>query len=110
AVATGRSDDPPVDTESVEYVKNDFGAINERGVEARRGRSGPEILSEFRDVTAQRLKDLREHGAFERPSVYPVTTTPLKDLWPIRLLDFCYHEQDIRSATNRPGHLDGAVA
>src|SRR5207245_6914011 len=68
------------------------------------------VLEEFREVSAQRIKDLREPGAFEKASVYPVTTTALRDLWPIRLLDFCYHEQDIRSATDRPGHLDGAVA
>lgn len=99
--------------EEIPHVRNEFGRLNEAGVAARRPQPGPGILEDFRDATTQRLKDL----AALAPEAWnegklrtPFGESPLIGFMPIRLLDLLYHEQDIRRATGRPGHLQGAVA
>ena len=41
------------------HVKNEMGRANEVGVDARRAMSGAAVLDEFRQVTAERLAQLR---------------------------------------------------
>jgi len=41
------------------HVKNEMGRANEVGVDARRAMSGAAVLEEFRQVTAERLAQLR---------------------------------------------------
>jgi uncharacterized protein (TIGR03083 family) len=92
------------------HVKNDLGRANEVGVDARRARSGPEVLEEFRQVTAGRLAQLRQ---LTDQDLAAQTTTPdgrpgsVADLLTLRLMDSWSHEQDIRRAIGRPGDLEG---
>ena len=115
AAAIGRPPAPPLENPSrFPYVKDDIQAGNEREVEWRRSRSGAEVLAEYREVVALRLAQLRDLDQ-TKPMTDGDTPIGLKDIpWarflPVRATDFFYHEQDMRRATNRPGHLKGAVA
>ncbi len=99
----GRGDDRP-------YVKNDFAARNERWVDARRSRPGPEVLEELREVTARRLEVLASMpaAAYDEIGWSPVGQVPYREFMEIRVLDSWVHEQDVRRAVGRPGGLGGA--
>jgi len=94
------------------YVLNPIGELNEAWVEERRARPGREVLAEFEDVTGRRLLALRamtdEQLEAESPS--PIGTVPYATFMDVRIMDCWVHEQDIRRALRRPGHLDGPAA
>jgi uncharacterized protein (TIGR03083 family) len=94
------------------HVKNDFGRINEVFVDSRRDLTGEEALAEFRSVTTDRLAQLRAFGPdeFGAASFTPVGPGTVRDLLPFRVFDSWVHEQDMRRAVGRPGHLQGPVA
>jgi uncharacterized protein (TIGR03083 family) len=98
--------------DDVPHVKNDVGRTNERFVGSRRGYTGAEALAEFQEVTAERLAQLRGFGPddFGADSFTPVGPGTVRDLLPFRIFDAWVHEQDMRGAVDRPGHLDGPVA
>ena len=110
--ATGGPPAPPIDRAAFPHVKNDFQEMTERGVQARRGRTGPEVLEELREASAARLAQLRalDEAGWEGNVELPVGSVPQRKILPMRITDLVYHEQDIRRATGRPGHLDGAAA
>jgi len=94
------------------HVANPIGAANEAWVDERRGRPGAEVLEEFRDVTASRLDQLRamSDDDFDRVGFTPEGEGPYRTFMEIRLFDCWVHEQDIRLALGRPGHLGGPIA
>jgi uncharacterized protein (TIGR03083 family) len=94
------------------HVKNEIGRTNERFVDSRRGYPGAEALAEFQQVTDERLAQLRGFGPddFGADSFTPVGPGTVRDLLPFRIFDAWVHEQDMRRAVDRPGHLDGPVA
>lgn len=94
------------------HIKNDFGASNELFVDSRRSRSGADVLAEFREVTGERLADLRNYGPddFAKDTWTPAGPGAVRDLLPFRIFDSWVHERDMRRAVGRPGHLDGPVA
>jgi uncharacterized protein (TIGR03083 family) len=94
------------------HIKNPMGALNEAWVASFRGRPGREVLAEFRAVTEMRLEALRAMTADELDAemVGPVGPQPYREFLQIRLMDSWVHEQDIRRAVGRPGHLDGPAA
>ena len=101
---------PPDDGADRPHVKNDFAARNETWVEARRGRSGPEVLQEFRQVTARRLDVLASmpRAKFDEIGWSPVGQVPYRVFMEVRVFDSWVHEQDVRRAVGRPGGLGGA--
>lgn len=115
AAALGRPPAPALDDpDRFPYIKDEIQKGNEREVEWRRGRSGAEVLAEYREVIAERLAQLRNLDQ-SKPMGEGDTPIGLKDIpWarflPVRVSDFFYHEQDMRRAANKPGHLNGAVA
>ncbi|MHB8329360.1 MAG: maleylpyruvate isomerase family mycothiol-dependent enzyme [Acidimicrobiales bacterium] len=114
-VGTERSllgETPPPSPPPLPHVRNDMGASNEAWVAARRSMPGPEVLAEFRDVTAQRLDQLRSWPAerFDEVGPSPVGQVPYREFMHVRVMDCWVHEQDIRVATGRPGHNDGPIA
>jgi uncharacterized protein (TIGR03083 family) len=99
------------------HVKNPLGAANEIGVDFRRPWPGAKVLEEFREVTAARHAqlDALTDEDLQRETETPIGVRPLSDMLTLRLMDTWSHEQDIRRAVGRPGHLegpavDGAVA
>lgn len=94
------------------HVRNPIGEANEAWVDARRGLTGEEVLAEFRDVTHRRLEQLNAMGPedFDRIGFTPEGEGPYRAFMEIRLFDCWEHEQDIRRAVGRHGHLDGPIA
>ncbi|HUP75880.1 MAG TPA: maleylpyruvate isomerase family mycothiol-dependent enzyme [Acidimicrobiales bacterium] len=98
-------------TEYPAYVQNDIGRFNEDAVALRRHRSGAEVLAEFNAVTAQREHALAAMSTedFDKVGWSPVGEVPYRRFMTVRLFDCWAHEQDIRRAVVRPGHLEGPV-
>jgi uncharacterized protein (TIGR03083 family) len=100
------------DPGSVDHVKNPIGEFNEREVALRRDRSGAEVLAELEELTALRIETLRngDEPYFAQERVTPTGPGTMLDFLSIRILDSWVHEQDIRRAVGRPGHLTGGPA
>jgi len=96
----------------VEHVKNPIGQVNEHEVDARRPRTGAAVLAEWDDLTALRLRTLRDadEAYFDAPAQTPTGAGTVADFLHIRVLDCWSHEQDMRRAVGRPGGFDGASA
>jgi uncharacterized protein (TIGR03083 family) len=97
--------------QDMQHVKNDIGKFNEVWVDFRRSWPGAQVLAEFQDVTAERLRVLRAMSPadFSQPTQTPVGPGTVRDFMHIRIFDCWVHEQDIRRAVGRPGHLTGPV-
>lgn len=95
-----------------EHVKNPIGAANENEIDSRRHLSGTEVLAEWNDIAHRRLATLRAADAdyFAAPAMTPTGPGTLADFLHIRVLDCWVHEQDMRRAVGRPGHLGGPAA
>jgi len=102
--------DPPL-SEYPAYVKNEIGRFNEDAIALRRPRSGADVLAEFDDVVAQRERALAAMTTedFDKAGWSPIGDVPYRRFMIVRLFDCWVHEQDIRRAVNRPGHLTGPV-
>ena len=96
----------------VSHTRNAIGQSNEVGVDYRRPWAGARVLAEFREVTAARLAQLRAFTDedFARPVDTPAGPGTLADMLNLRVMDSWAHEQDIRRAVGRPGHLEGPAA
>jgi uncharacterized protein (TIGR03083 family) len=94
------------------HVRNPLGAGIEGWVAERRDRSPAEVLDEFRQVTAARSAalDAMTDEQWEAPTNSPAGQIPYGEFMQIRVMDNWVHEQDIRRAVGRPGHLEGPVA
>jgi uncharacterized protein (TIGR03083 family) len=94
------------------HVHNEIGARNEGWVVSLRGTSGPEVLANFSDVTKRRLAQLRDWptSRFDEVGPSPTGMVPYREFMQVRVMDCWVHEQDIRVATARPGHRQGAAA
>ncbi|MDE0205238.1 MAG: maleylpyruvate isomerase family mycothiol-dependent enzyme [Candidatus Tectomicrobia bacterium] len=97
--------------EEMGHVHNDIGRGNEIWVDFLRSRTGGHVLEAFREVTATRLQRLRGMSAddFSEPTQTPVGPGTVRDFMVIRIFDCWVHEQDIRRAVGRPGHMEGPV-
>ena len=94
------------------FVRNEMGRNNEILVDWRRPSPGSAIQKEFREVTSQRLELLRAMvpADFDQATDTPIGPGTIRDFLAIRIFDAWVHEQDIRRALGRPGHLEGPVA
>jgi uncharacterized protein (TIGR03083 family) len=94
------------------HALNPMGEANEGWVAGWRGQPGPVVLAAFRDVTERRLAALRAMAAadWEAQTATPVGPGPYRLFMEIRVFDCWVHEQDVRRAVGRPGHLSGPVA
>jgi uncharacterized protein (TIGR03083 family) len=103
---------PPALEERPSHIRNDVGAANEAVVEVRRSWSGRQVLDELREVSEERLAQLGEMSDEDlaKDSWTPVGPGTYRDLIKVRAFDAWVHEQDIREAVGRPGHLEGPVA
>jgi uncharacterized protein (TIGR03083 family) len=99
-------------SDGLPHVKNEFGHSNEIFVDSRRSWSGADALTEFDDVTGERLAQLHGFGPddFGSDSWTPVGPGTVRDLLPFRIFDSWVHEQDMRRAVRHPGDLEGVVA
>jgi uncharacterized protein (TIGR03083 family) len=112
STAMGMEQPPSRDIDGIAHVADDFQRLNELGVHARRVLPGAQILDEFRTASTQRLKTLTglDEAGWAATDRSPLGELPTRSFVAIRVLDVFFHEQDIRRAVGRPGHLDGEVA
>jgi len=105
--------DPPptADISGLAHVKTPFGEMMEVPVQARRHLPGAEVLAEYRHVIERRLAQLRAMSPdeFEKIGWSPVGDVPYRQFMYVRCFDSWMHEQDMRRAVERPGHLEGPV-
>lgn len=95
-----------------DYVRNPIGEANEHEVDARRALPGADVLEQWNEIAAARLATLRSAGDdyFDRETMTPTGPGTVADFLHIRVLDCWAHEQDMRRAVGKPGHLSGPVA
>ena len=103
---------PDVPSDLGAHVRNDIGRVNEAWITALRDSPHPDLLADFRAVTAERLASLRAMSAeeFNAPSWTPAGNATYARFMQIRIFDCWMHEQDIRAAVGLPGNEDGAAA
>lgn len=91
------------------HVKGAFAEHTEVDVDLRRGRSRDEQLAEARETFDRRAEVLGELSAedMEQPMKGVLGTDVAVKVLGVRLFDLYAHEQDIRRAADRPGHLQG---
>ncbi|HVL91440.1 MAG TPA: maleylpyruvate isomerase family mycothiol-dependent enzyme [Actinomycetota bacterium] len=94
------------------HVRNELGAMNEAQIEERRAWAPEDVLTEFLELTAERLKVLAELSPAEMDAEVtgPLGKGKLRDFLQIRVMDSFLHEQDMRRATGNPGSMDGEAA
>ena len=92
---------------SLPHVQSDFGRITEVPVDLRRSWAREAVLIELADRVSRRTAELEEgpHAA-DAEVMGPFGPAPLSRVLRMRTLDTWVHEQDIRDALGRPGHLD----
>ena len=104
---------PDVDVSHIDRIADDpFGASIESWVEARRATPGPEVAAELDTVVARRTAQLEAMTDDEWAAVgwSPIGEVPYRRFMVVRVFDCWMHEQDIRRATGREGHLEGPCA
>ena len=91
------------------HVRNDFGRVNEQWVESYRGRPPAEVVADLRDVVARRRTAVAgmDQAAFDEDSFTPAGPDTYGRFMRVRVMDVWFHDQDIREAIGRPGHLEG---
>ncbi len=97
---------------NVDHVRNDIGRSNEVVVDWRRPRPGTQVLEEFQKLTSQRMIALRamSDADFQVETQTPIGPGTVAEFLRLRIFDAWIHEQDIRRAVGRSGHLEGPVA
>lgn len=100
-----------VDVSTLDHVRNDIGALNERWVRKLRGLPSAELHEMFRAVTAQRRSELSDLPGEQWDSI---TATPAGPdsygrFMRVRVFDCWMHELDIRDAVDRPANADELV-
>ena len=107
-------EEPPVsiDVTTLAHVRNATGAANEQWVRALRPEPPQAMLLRFHEVIRRRAESLSAMGPeeFDIRTQTPVGLAPYRRFMEIRVFDCWLHEQDIRSAVERPGHEDGRCA
>lgn len=91
------------------HVRNDIGRLNEIWVQQYRDRPVTDLLADLGEVLISRRAALAamDQAAFDAPSWTPAGEDTYGRFMQIRVFDQWYHEQDVREATGRRGHLDG---
>lgn len=102
---------PDADLSDAPHVKNEMGQFTERGVRARRGRSGESLVRELEYLLTKRMDSLGSPG-LEPDSIVPGAFGPesVSEVLRLRTIDTWTHEQDIREALSKPGDLDSPAA
>ncbi|HEV7722986.1 MAG TPA: maleylpyruvate isomerase family mycothiol-dependent enzyme, partial [Iamia sp.] len=103
---------PPtsVSVADLAHVRNDIGGMNEPWVLALAELSPTEVRDQLRAVVEQRTAALSgmTQDEWDAEGFTPAGMDSYGRFMRIRVFDCWMHEQDIRDAVGRPGHLDGA--
>jgi uncharacterized protein (TIGR03083 family) len=112
SMLAGRPAPPPGPGPQPPHVRNDIGQVNEAWLDHYRAAGLEALLRDFGQVTSERLRQLAgmDDADLERPSWTPVGQATYGRFLQVRVFDCWVHEQDIREAIGRPGHLEGPAA
>ena len=114
AVIAGSPEETVAVPQGLPHVTSLMGFYTEQGVIARKERTRDELLAEIGAAAGRRLGETRaappDDGAGDPPKTPGDIGWSWQTLLSNRPLDVWMHEQDIRRATDRPGHLDSAAA
>jgi uncharacterized protein (TIGR03083 family) len=104
--------EPDIDVKALDHVRNDIGAMNECWVRHFDTQPGGTVLERYRAVTDDRRKVLQalSEEAWNAETITPAGPESYGRFMRIRVFDCWMHEQDIRSAIQRPStdaELDG---
>jgi uncharacterized protein (TIGR03083 family) len=102
---------PETEVPPAPHVRNDVGRLNEIWVHEYRARPVTDLLADLGEVLVSRRAALAamDQTAFDAPSWTPAGEDTYGRFMQIRVFDQWYHEQDIREASGRRGHLDGCA-
>lgn len=87
-----------------DYVHNPIGELNEYEVDVRRSLTGAQVLAEFDELTALRVRTLRgaDDDYFDRQTFTPTGPNSVAHFLKMRTMDCWMHEQDVRRALGLP--------
>lgn len=107
-VPTPESD---IDVSTLDYVRNDIGALNERWVRKLRSVGSTELHQMFRTVTTQRLQELSDLSdeLWNSVTATPAGPDTYGRFMRVRVFDCWMHELDIRDAVAMPPRDDELV-
>lgn len=102
---------PEVDLTGLDHLTAPSAMFTEPAVAARRGLQGSEVLAELEHVAALRIEELRALPAerWDEVGPTPVGNATYREFMNVRAFDCWMHEQDVRRALSRPGHVEGPV-
>ncbi|MSO59425.1 MAG: maleylpyruvate isomerase family mycothiol-dependent enzyme [Ilumatobacteraceae bacterium] len=97
---------------AADHVKNPIGANNENDVDERRSWSGAQVLTEWNEITALRIRTLRDadDAYFAVEAMTPTGPGTVADFLHIRIMDCWLHEQEMRRVTGISGNESGDCA
>lgn len=99
-----------VDVAALPHVRNDIGAMNEPWVVALADEPPTAVRARLRAITEQRAEALAAMAdeEWDAEGFTPAGPDSYGRFMRIRAFDTWMHEQDVRDAVDRPGHLAGA--
>lgn len=112
AMLAGRAAPPAPPGEPPPHVHNEIGRTNEAWLVHYRALGTGRLVADLRALVSERLDRLRSmtEAELDAPSWTPVGQATFRRFMQIRVFDCWTHEQDVRLAIDRPGHLTGAAA
>jgi len=98
-----------LDRDALTHVRNDIGWSNETWIASMAAAPPAELRARLAAITAERIAALRamDQGAWDAEVRTPAGPDTYGRFMRIRVFDCWMHEQDIRDATERPGHESG---
>jgi len=100
---------PEVELGDLSHLRNDFARVNEVWVEGYRHRPPSAVLDDLRGIIAERRAALAAMtpADFDADAMTPAGPDTYGRFMRVRTMDVWFHEQDVREAVGRPGHLTG---
>lgn len=100
---------PAFDGPYGDYVHNEIAKFNEAWIASFAEVSDADLLAAFAAISAERIAALSSLGPEDWEASGPtlIGEAPYRRFMEIRVFDSWAHEQDIRFATDRPGHQSG---
>lgn len=95
--------------DEVDHVRNEMGRVNEMWAAHYRNVPVTDVLADLGEVLVSRRAALATmtQDDFDAPTMTPAGQDTYGRFMRIRVMDTWIHEQDVREAVRRPGHLEG---